>query len=60
MHYYSDVYDLTLPYVYNKLEPTTKTIERYYKKFHWNHNLAEMDGRLNSSKKNIVDNKLSL
>ena len=44
MHYYSDLYDLTLPYIYNKLQPATSIINRHYQQFHWNHNLAEMDG----------------
>ena len=35
---------MTLPYMYNKLQPPTPAINHHYQQFHWNHNLAQMDG----------------
>lgn len=35
---------MTLPYIYNKLQPATSIINHHYQQFHWNYNLANMDG----------------
>jgi hypothetical protein len=44
LHYYSPLYDLSLPYVFNKLKsPDTHTRE-FYDQFIWNLNLSRMDG----------------
>lgn len=44
LHYYSELYDLSLPYVFNKIKAPDFHEREYYNQFIWNANLANMDG----------------
>lgn len=45
-HYYSDSYDLSLPYLLNKITKNDSSRE-YYNQFIWNLNLSQIDGHSN-------------
>ena len=42
-HYFSDTYDLSLPYSINKVQQPTPQARKYYDQFIWNRNLLKMD-----------------
>lgn len=44
LHYYSPLYDLSLPYVFNKIRSPDANSRDYYDQFIWNLNLSRMDG----------------
>jgi hypothetical protein len=44
LHYYSPLYDLSLPYVFNKIKSPDPETKSYYQQFIWNLNISRMDG----------------
>lgn len=44
LHYYSPLYDLSLPYVFNKIKSPDTQTRGFYDQFIWNRNLSRMDG----------------
>jgi hypothetical protein len=53
LHYYSDLYDLSLPYLCNKIRAPDAATREYYDQFVWNLNLAQMDGCPNDTQSRL-------
>lgn len=48
-HYFSDSYDLSLPYLDNKAFPPPAPRRTFYNQFVWNHTLTRIEGRAGDS-----------
>lgn len=52
-HYYSEDYDLFMPFVFRKSVAADENERKYYLQFIWNYNLARMDGQKSEVETNL-------